>query len=319
MEILKKVESALEKMENFSRTKKNMHLPIRDGIQEAKKELGALRYDVEDTVCYLDSFEYLMRGLMVRKMKEVRPSKQKEVADEGSQTLPQPAARSTPDTLKRPRELTASPEVSAAKKPAEKRTKASNKEEEWVKIPKKKDIRKRKGKKPSKSMEKPRRARPEAVLIKPTERMIYASILRELKKCVNPDELGATVQGIRETRSKDLLVELKCPKNSRGRLDTAFKEAVAVRHLIPRIEVEIADLEPTIGAEDVEDAFRNYFGQETELELRVSLSKTPFRGNRKAYVLLEEARALKLLKGAHMGSREAEVLSLCRKGGKAPE
>ena len=32
LEILKKVESALEKMENFSRTKKNMHLPIRDGI-----------------------------------------------------------------------------------------------------------------------------------------------------------------------------------------------------------------------------------------------------------------------------------------------
>ena len=57
LEILNKVKSALEKMESFSRTKKNMHLPIRDGIQEAKKDLGALRYDIEDTVCYLDSFE----------------------------------------------------------------------------------------------------------------------------------------------------------------------------------------------------------------------------------------------------------------------
>ena len=38
-----------------------MHLPIREEIQEAKKELGVLRYDdMEDTVCYLDSFEYLM-------------------------------------------------------------------------------------------------------------------------------------------------------------------------------------------------------------------------------------------------------------------
>ena len=88
MEILKKVESALEKMKSFSRTKKNMHLPIRDGIQEAKKELGALRYDIEDTVCYLDSFEYLMRGLMVQKMKEVRSPKRKGVVDGGSQTLP---------------------------------------------------------------------------------------------------------------------------------------------------------------------------------------------------------------------------------------
>ena len=106
--------------------------------------------------------------------------------------------------------------------------------------------------------------------------MSYASILRELKKRVNPDELGAAVQGIRKPRSKDLLVELKCSKKDRARLDTVFKEAVrasgAVHHLIPRIEVEF----------------------------RVSLTKTPYRGNRKAFVLLEEARTLKLLKAAHI-------------------
>ena len=134
--------------------------------------------------------------------------------------------------------------------------------------------------------------------------MSYATILRELKKRVNPDELGATVQGIRETRSKDLLVKLKCSTKSREKIDTAFKEVVGargtVRHLIPRIKVEIADLEPTIEAGDVEDAFRNYFDQGSELELRVFLSKIPYRGNRKAYALLEQARALKLLKGAHI-------------------
>ena len=290
-----------ETLDAFETDKKNMHLPIRDGIQEAKEELGVLRYDIEDTVCYLDSFEYLMRGLMVQKMKEVRSPKRKGVVDEGSQTLSQPAARSTPDTRKRAREPTASPEMPEVKKPAEKRPKASNKEEEWVEVPKKKDLRKRKEKKPSKKPEKHRGARPEAVLIKPAVGMRYASILRELKKRVNPDELGATVQGIRETHSKDLLLELKCSTKGRGRLDTAFKEAVGargtVRHLIPRIEV---DLEAIIGAEDVEDAVRSYFDQGSELELRVSLSKTPYRGKRKAYVLLEEAMALKLLKGAHI-------------------
>ena len=44
------METALKKMDSFSRTKKNMHLPIREGIQDARKELGALRYDIEDTV-----------------------------------------------------------------------------------------------------------------------------------------------------------------------------------------------------------------------------------------------------------------------------
>ena len=304
LEILKKVESAMEKMENFSRTKKNMHLPIRDGIQEVKKELGALRYDIEDTVCYLDSFEYLMRGLLVKKIKEVKPPKNKGAVDEDSQTLLQPAARSTPDTRKRHREPTANLEVSVVKKPAEKRPKVSKKEEEWVEVPKKKDLRKRKVKKPFKTPEKPRRARPEAVLIKPAEGMSYASILRELKKSVNPEELGATVQGIRETCSKYLLVELRCSTNSRGRLDTAFNEAVGargtVRHLIPRIEVKIAELEPTIGAGDVEEAVRGFFEQESEIELTVSLTKRPYRGNSKAFVLLEEGKALKLLKAAHI-------------------
>ena len=42
-EILKKVKVALEKMDSFSRTKENMHHPIRDGIQEALKELITLR------------------------------------------------------------------------------------------------------------------------------------------------------------------------------------------------------------------------------------------------------------------------------------
>ena len=48
-------------MDSFSRNKENMHLSIRDGIQKAKKELGALRYDIEDTICYPDFFEYLMK------------------------------------------------------------------------------------------------------------------------------------------------------------------------------------------------------------------------------------------------------------------
>ena len=229
-----------------------------------------------------------MRGLMVQKMKEVRPPKEKEVAVEGSQTLPQQAARSTPHTRKRPRESTASLEVSVAKKPAEKRPRASNTEKEWVEVPIREDLRnkKKKEKELFTTPEKSRRARPEAVLNKPAEGMSYASILRELKKRVIPDELGATVHGIGETRSKDLLVELKCSTKSREKIDTAFKEVVGargtVRHVIPRIEVEIADLEPTIKAEDVEDAVRNYFDQGPEWELRVSLSKTPYRRNRKA-------------------------------------
>ena len=43
---------------------------------------------------------------------------------------------------------------------------------------------------------------------------------------VKPEILGFTVQGIRETRSKDLLVDLKFSKEDRGHLDSAFKGVI---------------------------------------------------------------------------------------------
>ena len=121
---------ALEKIDSFSMIKKNMHLSIRDGIQQALKELKALR------------------SRLVQKIKEVRPQKNKEVVDKGSQTFLQLAPNSTPDTRKRLSEPTVSPASSAAKKLKEKRLKASKKEEEWVEVPVRKILQKEERKKP---------------------------------------------------------------------------------------------------------------------------------------------------------------------------
>ena len=159
-------------------------------------------------------------------------------------------------------------------------------------------------KKDAKALEKPGRPGSEAMLIKPAEGISYASILRDLERRVNPDELGVTVQGIREKRSKDLLVELKCPKEGRWRLDSAFQEAIGISgtvlHLVTRIEVETTDLDPSIKGEEVEEAVREFSQQGPEMELRVALRKKPHRGIRNSYVILEEVRALKPLKAAHI-------------------
>ena len=96
--------------------------------------------------------------------------------------------------------------------------------------------------------------------MKPDEGVIYAAILKDLKKHAKPDELCVTIHGIREMRSKDLLVELKCSKEGRGRLDIALKEVIGasgtVRHLIPSTEAKIVGIEPSI---EVEDAVRGFF------------------------------------------------------------
>ena len=64
-------------------------------------------------------------------------------------------------------ELTVSPQDTASKKPEMKGLEASPRKEEWIKVPAMKRLRKKKPKPEAKKPDWPRRARLEAVLIKP--------------------------------------------------------------------------------------------------------------------------------------------------------
>ena len=59
----------------------------------------------------------------------------------------------------------------------------------------------------------------------------------------------ASVQEIMETRSKDLLVEVRWSVEARGILSSAFENVIgesgSVRHLVSTTEVEIRDIDPT--------------------------------------------------------------------------
>ena len=104
----------------------------------------------------------------------------------------------------------------------------------------------------------PKRVHSEAVSIKPSDGVSYAESLKSLKSRVNPEELGFKIGGIRETRTKDLLVKVKCAAENRGRLDPAFRDVVeesgSVYHLVPTVEVVILDIDPTAEAEDMTEA-----------------------------------------------------------------
>ena len=108
-------------------------------------------------------------------------------------------------------------------------------------------------------------------------------------------ELGVTIEGIGETRSKDLLVDIKCAAKDRGRLDSAFRGVVcetrSVRHLVPTIELEILG---------IAEAVRSCLREDASSEMKVSMTRRPFRGTRKTFVTLEKARGLTLLKVTHI-------------------
>ena len=93
------------------------------------------------------------------------------------------------------------------------------------------------------------------------ERWVEASVRKDLRKKKSKKELGLKIGGIKETRTKDLLVEVKCAAKDRGRLDSAFRDIVEetgfVRHIIPTVEVEILDIDPTAESEEVTEAVRS--------------------------------------------------------------
>ena len=93
------------------------------------------------------------------------------------------------------------------------------------------DLRKKKKSKPAPNEpERPKRARSKAFIIKPAEGVSYAAILKNLKSRVNP--------------------EVKCAAENRGRLHSVFRGVVgksgSVRNLVPTVEVEILDVDPTV-------------------------------------------------------------------------
>ena len=136
------------------------------------------------------------------------------------------------------------------------------------------------------------------------EGVSYAAILKNQKSRVNPEELGFKIGGIRETRTKDLLVEVKCAAEDRGRLNSAFRDVVgesgSVHHLVPTIEVEIMDIDPTVEEEEVAKAVRSCIQEDPSSGVKVSLSRKPFRSTKKAFLRLEEAPAQTLLKANHI-------------------
>ena len=210
------VEATVKGMETFCRTKKSMFLPIKDGISEMRFQLERFRTDTKWVESWADSFEYYLGIGAGKRTQELAEKIRVDDREESCQTARGEVYPGLAET-------------------------APIKEEEWHEVPPRKNLRKQKPEPEAKKPEWPRGACPETVLIKPSN----AAILRDFEKRVKPDELDVTDHGIRETRSKNLLVELKCSKEGKGRRDTAFKEVIGasgtVRHLIPRIEVEIAD------------------------------------------------------------------------------
>lgn len=145
----------------------------------------------------------------------------------------------------------------------------------------------------------PPRTRPDAVLIKPAEGKSYAEVLKELRERIKPEDVGAEVSRIRQTRAGDILVELGAETKDKvafgAALNAVLQEKATATCLEPRTTVEIRDLDALADEEEIRHAVEQQVGGNPG-DLRIHLTKASSRGLKAAIVQLSVRIADKLEK-----------------------
>lgn len=285
--------TTLGKMVLAANKQKNVSMGIKDGLQELREALDAMQAN----------------RIILRKVKRNTPSL----------TMSQVEKTPTPSSKENSKRAATSPAGENAGTPGDKRKKTDS--GEWTVVSKKTKQasgQKKKGsenastktepaKTPKKdaaavSAKRPKkkrtRVRSEAVLIRPADGKTYADVLGEIRRNVKPEETETEIRCIRQTRAGDVLLELGHKSKNREAFSSAVKKAVGqagdVRDLVPRVTLEIMDLDSLTTEDEVCQALQQDLEDITG-EMKVSLTKINSRGQRMAIVELNEQEANKLL------------------------
>ena len=147
--------------------------------------------------------------------------------------------------------------------------------------------------------------KPDAIVLKPADGKSYADILSTIRKAVKPEESGVEIRSIRQTRAGQVLLELKEGNSvTRTAFSDALREATGndctvVRELVPRVVLEIRDLDSCTSSEEVEEALKRDL-QDYKGFLQSVLTRPNARAQRMAIVTVETPAAEKLMATARI-------------------
>jgi len=166
-------------------------------------------------------------------------------------------------------------------------------QEGWQRV---KEKRKRKGR----ARLRRKRVRPDALLIKKSEEMSFADLLRKVKVDPTLTTLGEKVSSIRQTHSGDLLLELQTtgdqPQTSkfRDQLATAIGDGTSVKGLTQETLLVIKDIDEVTTSEEVREAVEAQFDDVRSVCTVKSLTKA-YRGTQTAVISIPNTIAGKVL------------------------
>ncbi|KAF6204680.1 hypothetical protein GE061_018841 [Apolygus lucorum] len=164
---------------------------------------------------------------------------------------------------------------------------------------------------------KKRRKRPQALVIKVSETLPYAEVLRKLKLSVKPADTNTEIRAIRKTMGGDVMLEMEPSCGITESFRKSVEDAVGgglVKDLKPRASLEIRDIDSLTPADEVRAGIERKLGGPRE-DLTVNLTAPNGRQQILAIVSLAGGDAEKLVKGdfekpVQIPSRETNIARL---------
>ncbi|CAD6204259.1 GSCOCG00012679001-RA-CDS [Cotesia congregata] len=142
---------------------------------------------------------------------------------------------------------------------------------------------------PEKPPPEPKRKKPlkftraDALIIRPVEKENYAEILRRIKKEVPNEQVCNTVDKIRKTRDRDMLIELSRKNTDKGQalqktIQSILKEEAKVISKGPQEQSEIRDIDDTTTKDDIRAALQEVAGDSFEIPEGAIKIRPAYRG-----------------------------------------
>lgn len=131
----------------------------------------------------------------------------------------------------------------------------------WSDVVNKKKLKKAK-KKESRAL-KPKKVRPDAIVIKAGENITYADILRQVKSDPKLKEVGEAISKIRRTQKGELLLQLVESGGKSAQVSEKIREVIGqqaeVKALCQRSEIEIKNVDEVTSKEEVAERIKEQF------------------------------------------------------------
>lgn len=278
----------LDAVDEVLKTANNVHKSIRTNIVSAMALYRQLR----------ECREAITINPLLQASRETHAGNESGSVEGGYKRPPSISPTTSPKqrrVIKKPRTVTIAPDLEYEQTIVEVATPME--ENRWEKV----QHRKTKRKKNSNTNKKTRAAREtgEAIAIK-ADSETYAEVIKKMKNAVNPSDIGVEINGMRRTRTGEILVKFRKGEGQADKMKEALTrtlgEDITIRSVVRNQTIDIRDMDETTDGQELINALMRAAGVQQDTLFKILNIRESFGKTRQALVQMPVNLATKLLK-----------------------